>query len=264
MPPSLTRGDSSWAGHVGRGPGALWCWLGARTATICPLHRRDLGPVAMLPKVLYFSSEKGDVPSHNWQWASAQLLAGRTWSCGDAMCQPNAPWPVRVGEKEVPFPGSVWQGLPVEWGRAWGRCEGGWQNKPWEEMLWVYACWDACLLREGEIQQGAQGCGEHPCASMDTAPWAHADSSSKVDTGSFFLQQKWVNFLSFDDLIRPVKYRRKQKGDEWCVKKRELKQLKIFTNWKCLKVLVKQLMFWRRPWEVLRSTVVSPLISCSK
>lgn len=52
----------------------------------------------------------------------------------------------------------------------------------------VHVCGDACLLRRGGIQQGAPGCGEHLCDSMDATLWGHADSSGKVDMYSFFLQ----------------------------------------------------------------------------
>lgn len=83
--------------------GAERCWPNTCTATICPPHGRVTGLVAtgvLLPEALYFSSEtKSDAPSRSWRWASLQLLAGRAWSPGDAVCQCRAPCLVCAGGK---------------------------------------------------------------------------------------------------------------------------------------------------------------------
>lgn len=111
-------------GIWGWGCGALWCWLGACTATICLPHRRDMGPVTTgecAAKSTLFLLWKG-------RCAFPQLAMGLTtaacwqdvvlWGC-------HVPAPsailVCVEEKEVPFPGNVWQGLPVRMREGLGQ-----------------------------------------------------------------------------------------------------------------------------------------------
>lgn len=184
MTPSVTSGDSSWAGHMGLGPwgpcGAGWAPARPPSAPTQEGHGACCHGGACCQKDFISPLKKVTcLIAHNWQRASPQLLAGRTRSCGDAVCQPQAPCLVWAGEKEVPAPGSAWQGLPVA---MRGRYGGDWQSKPWEEMLWgcgdvgMPTCW------EGWDAAGCLGCGEHLWAGMDTALWRHAGSPGKVDT----------------------------------------------------------------------------------
>lgn len=222
MTPSVTSGDSSWAGHMGLGPwgpcGAGWAPARPPSAPTQEGHGACCHGGACCQKDFISPLKKVTcLIAHNWQRALPQLLAGRTRSCGDAVCQPQAPCLVWAGDKEVPAPGSAWQGLPVA---MRGRYGGDWQSKPWEEMLWgcgdvgMPACWEGWDAA-GCLGMWGASLSWHGHSTVETCrlPW-------QGGYDSLFLQWNWVTFLYADDLIRSVKYRRKQKWDEWNGKKR--------------------------------------------
>lgn len=192
MIPSLTSGAISWVGHVGLGQGPS----GAGQMPAWPPSAHCTGwwwgwsPQGnLLPDACYFPSEKVTHFPAAVNGPHHRCSVARHSPMGMPCASPENNAQSTLWEK-VPFPGSMWQGLPVGTREGLGQAQ-VWQAE-WtlgEDAVYVRrcVCGDAHLPREGWDAAGIPGCGEQLCAHAGTALWGPASSFGEVDTGSFLM-----------------------------------------------------------------------------